>query len=57
MKKRNLIGCICGVLLIVITAVFLFTLNKINAIPDNYFKIILIKHAILQIYTLACFII
>lgn len=51
MKKRNLIGCICGVLLIVITAVFLFTLNKINAIPDNYFKIILIGVSIVTVIT------
>lgn len=51
MKKRNLIGCICGVLLIVITAVFLFTLNKINAIPDNYFKIILIGVSIATVIT------
>ena len=51
MKKRNLIGCICGVLLIVITAVFLFTLNKINAIPNNYFKIILIGVSIVTVIT------
>lgn len=51
MKKRNLIGYICGVLLIVITAVFLFTLNKINAIPDNYFKIILIGVSIVTVIT------
>lgn len=51
MKKRNLIGCICGVLLIVITAVFLFTLNKINAIPDNYFKIILTGVSIATVIT------
>lgn len=51
MKKRNLIGCICGVLLIAITAVFLFTLNKINAIPDNYFKIILIGVSIVTVIT------
>lgn len=51
MKKRNLVGCICGVLLIVITAVFLFTLNKINAIPDNYFKIILIGVSIVTVIT------
>lgn len=51
MKKGNLIGCICGVLLIVITAVFLFTLNKINAIPDNYFKIILIGVGIVTVIT------
>lgn len=51
MKKKNLVGCICGCLLIVITIIFLFTLNKINAIPDNYFKIILIGISIITVIT------
>ena len=37
MKKKNIIGIIAGILLFIITTIFIVILKKIDVIPDKYF--------------------
>ena len=51
MKKKNIIGIIAGILLFIITTIFIVILKKIDVIPDKYFMLLVAASYIVTIIT------
>ena len=51
MKKKNIIGIIAGILLFIITTIFIVILKKIDVIPDKYFMLLVATCYIVTIIT------
>ena len=51
MKKKNIIGIISGILLFIITTIFIVILKKIDVIPDKYFMLLVAASYIVTIIT------
>ena len=51
MKKKNIIGIIAGILLFIITTIFIVILKKIDVIPDKYFMLLVVTCYIVTIIT------
>lgn len=51
MKKKNIIGIIAGILLFIITTIFIVILKKIGVIPDKYFMLLVATCYIVTIIT------
>ena len=51
MKKKNIIGIISGILLFIITTIFIVILKKIDVIPDKYFMLLVLTCYIVTIIT------
>ena len=51
MKKKNVIGIIAGILLFIITTIFIVILKKIDVIPDKYFMLLVATCYIVTIIT------
>ena len=51
MKKKNIIGIIAGILLFIITTIFIVILKKIDVIPDKYFMLLIAASYIVTIIT------
>ena len=51
MKKKNIIGIISGILLFIITTIFIVILKKIDVIPDKYFMLLVVTCYIVTIIT------
>lgn len=51
MKKKNIIGIIAGILLFIITTIFIVILKKIDVVPDKYFMLLVAASYIVTIIT------
>lgn len=51
MKKKNIVGIISGVLLFIVTTIFIVILKKIDVIPDKYFMLLVAASYIVTIIT------
>ena len=51
MKKKNIIGIIAGILLFIVTTIFIVILKKIDVIPDKYFMLLVAASYIVTIIT------
>lgn len=51
MKKKNIIGIIAGILLFIITTIFIVILKKLDVIPDKYFMLLVAASYIVTIIT------
>lgn len=51
MKKKNIIGIIAGILLFIITTIFIVILKKIDVVPDKYFMLLVAACYIVTIIT------
>lgn len=51
MKKKNIIGIISGILLFIITTIFIVILKKIDVVPDKYFMLLVAASYIVTIIT------
>ena len=51
MKKKNIIGIISGILLFIITTIFIVILKKLDVIPDKYFMLLVAASYIVTIIT------
>lgn len=51
MKKKNIIGIIAGILLFIITTIFIVILKKLDVVPDKYFMLLVAASYIVTIIT------
>ncbi len=51
MKKKNIIGIISGILLFIITTIFIVILKKLDVVPDKYFMLLVAASYIVTIIT------
>ena len=51
MKKKNIVGIISGILLFIVTTIFIVILKKIDVIPDKYFMLLVAASYIVTIIT------
>lgn len=51
MKKKNIVGIISGVLLFIVTTIFIVILKKLDVIPDKYFMLLVAASYIVTIIT------
>jgi len=51
MKKKNIIGIIAGILLFIITTIFIVILKKLDVVPDKYFMLLVATSYIVTIIT------
>ena len=51
MKKKNIIGIISGILLFIVTTIFIVILKKLDVIPDKYFMLLVAASYIVTIIT------
>lgn len=51
MKKKNIIGIIAGILLFIITTIFIVILKKLDVVPDKYFMLLVAACYIVTIIT------
>lgn len=51
MKKKNIVGIISGVILFIITTIFMLILKKLDVVPDKYFLVLLVVSYLVTIIT------
>ena len=51
MRKKNIVGIISGILLFIVTTIFIVILKKIDVIPDKYFMLLVAASYIVTIIT------
>lgn len=51
MKQKNIVGIISGILLFIVTTIFIVILKKIDVIPDKYFMLLVAASYIVTIIT------
>ena len=51
MKKKNIVGIIAGILLFIITTIFIVILKKLDVVPDKYFMLLVAASYIVTIIT------
>lgn len=51
MRKKNIVGIIAGILLFIITTIFIVILKKIDVVPDKYFMLLVAASYIVTIIT------
>lgn len=51
MKKKNIIGIIAGILLFIITTIFIVILKNLDVVPDKYFMLLVAASYIVTIIT------
>ncbi len=51
MKKKNIVGIISGILLFIVTTIFIVILKKLDVVPDKYFMLLVAVSYIVTIIT------
>ena len=51
MKKKNIVGIISGILLFIVTTIFIVILKKLDVVPDKYFMLLVAASYIVTIIT------
>lgn len=51
MKKKNIVGIISGILLFIVTTIFIVILKKLDVVPDKYFMLLVAVSYIVTIMT------